>query len=619
MPRTNYSDADEVSVASDEVAVGPSSPTSPTSPIFPPYPAPVTTLKRGDDDAQHTGARRGHTGGPVVIDISTSPSPGDTLVNVQRPPSAAVVRFRRVVDKVIDLRRTSHAFARGLAGAEPGIDTRRNSTNLLYGHIKERCNIQVTDYGAVNISMKDMDNEGLRAWLGSDGGKRPSWSKVRWISVGGISYDVIRDLQLHFDLHPLAIEDVLHQHPDGRAKADYYSRWLFVRILAHLKGDDDSPNIPAPESIIPSPKNIRSASPRPIDSDDGKETEVESQGSDWFPLRKRKGVSSSSSGKGGLGDPEFLKPKPVQRIPTPLRSIIKADRTRKAHIKAIEKLKEGERVNVLLKNLCIFCDHEGTIITFFADPNIDFTAPILLRLQQKDSLIRKTCDSSLLIHAMLDLVVDNALEVMETYHEQIVKLERQVLLQPEMSTVRRLHILSGDLILHKRTLEPLKALIYSLRRYDLDRCMALVESDPFDHTPRDKVKGFMSHKTKVYLADVHDHMEQILSNADMFSAMAENLIGYSFNLSSFQMNQVMRRFTIVTIICLPLTFLTGYFGQNFAFFEGKEHSDLFFWEIAIPVLAFIIAILLYSDFIRMIHYIRKTSMTERIAAAYQRH
>lgn len=63
--------------------------------------------------------------------------------------------------------------------------------------------------------------------------------------------------------------------------------------------------------------------------------------------------------------------------------------------------------------------------------------------------------------------------------------------------------------------------------------MALVESDPFDHTPRDKVKGFMSHKTKVYLADVHDHMEQILSNADMFSAMAENLIGYSFNVRLF--------------------------------------------------------------------------------------
>lgn len=37
------------------------------------------------------------------------------------------------------------------------------------------------------------------------------------------------------------------------------------------------------------------------------------------------------------------------------------------------------------------------------------------------------------------------------------------------------HILSGDLILHKRTLDPIKTVIYGLRRYDLDRCIALAD------------------------------------------------------------------------------------------------------------------------------------------------
>lgn len=32
-------------------------------------------------------------------------------------------------------------------------------------------------------------------------------------------------------------------------------------------------------------------------------------------------------------------------------------------------------------------------------------------------------------------------------------------------------------------------------------------------------------------ADVHDHMEYILSSLDMFSSVAENLISYSFNVS----------------------------------------------------------------------------------------
>ena len=61
--------------------------------------------------------------------------------------------------------------------------------------------------------------------------------------------------------------------------------------------------------------------------------------------------------------------------------------------------------------------------------------------------------------------------------------------------VRVVHILQGDLILHKRTLEPIKTVIYGLRRYDVDRALALREH--VDSTA--KVEGYMSHKSKIYL------------------------------------------------------------------------------------------------------------------------
>lgn len=44
-------------------------------------------------------------------------------------------------------------------------------------------------------------------------------------------------------------------------------------------------------------------------------------------------------------------------------------------------------------------------------------------------------------------------------------------------------------------MEPIKQLVYGLRRYDLARATAVV-----DDTPGVEVKGFMSHKAKVYLA-----------------------------------------------------------------------------------------------------------------------
>jgi hypothetical protein len=57
--------------------------------------------------------------------------------------------------------------------------------------------------------------------------------------------------------------------------------------------------------------------------------------------------------------------------------------------------------------------------------------------------------------------------------------------------------MSGDLILHKRTLDPIKTMIYGLRRYDIDRCAALIDQSSMPENI--KVEGYMSHKAKIYL------------------------------------------------------------------------------------------------------------------------
>jgi len=246
--------------------------------------------------------------------------------------------------------------------------------------------------------------------------------------------------------------------------------------------------------------------------------------------------------------------------------------------------------------MCIFLTKDGTVISFNKAPNLAFTSTISLRLKTRGSGLRLNPDASMLIHALLDLVVDRAMEVMDAYHEKIMALEKITLLKPKMSTVRALHVISGDLILHKRTMEPLKHLCYGLRRYDTDRAIAVAEdADP--NVNRDRVKGFMSHKAKIYLADVVDHVEHILSSMEMFSATSENLINYTFNLTSTQTNDIMKKFTIVTIICLPLTLLTGYFGMNFVRMDAVQlHSDALFWIIAGPVVFATVLATMFNDF-----------------------
>ncbi|KAJ7597984.1 cora-like Mg2+ transporter protein-domain-containing protein [Mycena floridula] len=333
----------------------------------------------------------------------------------------------------------------------------------------------------------------------------------------------------------------------------------------------------------------------------------------------------------------------------------RANRKRQVQEVVVDNLKKGDRVNVKVSPMFIFLLKDGTIISIHTSsagapkgapskapskalsglarstpsaglpsrfahsaglpsrfaPSDGLTAPLLSRITQRDSMLRTGADPSMLVQGLVDLVVDKALEVISAYHTKIMKFEREVLLRPDLDTVRNLHILSGDLILHKRTLEPLKTVVYGLRRYDLDRAVAaeVGEHSEGERTEADdegstrevskKVKGYMSHKSQIYLADVYDHMEYVLTSLDMFAGIGENLIDYTFNMKSYEMNEVMRQLTLATIIFLPLTLLTGYFGMNFESMWSLRRSDLFFWILALPIMAIVIPMFMFEDLKRV--------------------
>ena len=97
------------------------------------------------------------------------------------------------------MRRGSVAVAGGRIGAEPGIDPRRESAFLTYGHIHQQCNVEIADYSAVRSSFGRMNNQTFIKFLMDEhAGARESWVKVRWINVGGISWDIISALAIKY-------------------------------------------------------------------------------------------------------------------------------------------------------------------------------------------------------------------------------------------------------------------------------------------------------------------------------------------------------------------------------------------------------------------------------------
>ncbi|KAH9941962.1 hypothetical protein B0H21DRAFT_824296 [Amylocystis lapponica] len=478
------------------------------------------------------------------------------------PPSPPAARFRSTVPRGITTRRASSLMVPFLPGAEPGVDPRRASAHNHYAHIAQPCVVDLVDYSATRASFRRLTNRELVGLL-QDPRPREPWTRVRWINVAGVSWDVVSALALRYDIHPLAVEDILHQHGTVRSKADYYPSHLFLRVLCHkLSSEHDALDaLSAADELLP-----------PLDSIGPIEEEASEHEDQTDGRQTALGTAAVQA--------ERKKKNAQERL-------------------LVHELKKKDRVNVRVQPMCIMLFRDGTVISISQDSNVDFLEPIAERLRLPDTGLRQTADPSLLVQSLLDLIVDQALEIADEYQGRLFEIEHTVLIRPSMKTVRSLHVLQGDLIGLHRTLEPVKTMVYGLRVYDADRAAAAAPATPL---------GYMSRQAKIYLAEVHDHMEHTLMSLDMFSEVSENLINYTFNMVSYQMNDAMRKLTLITIIVLPLTFLSGYFGMNFQGMwttHDPTVSDFLYWEIALPVLAFVVPLFVMPDLRRMVHQIRK--------------
>jgi Mg2+ and Co2+ transporter CorA len=355
------------------------------------------------------------------------------------------------------------------------------------------------------------------------------------------------------------LEDVLHQPRSGLlSKADYYAKHLFLRVLYHTLAEDGDEDHKHDPLLYPKPSlNHSSRNPdggvdglprtESPETTDNYETETDEDEERAPYLDSRRGHTGEFPDKRGgktgsrrrrhdaesrrtlLALPTLMAASATVRETVDPVVRHRAQRERRKHARAIERLKSGARVDVKVHPLCIFLLRNGTVITIARSSSNQFASPIVRRLQHRDTSLRLSADPALLVHAVLDLVVDRVFAIVDAYQSNILALEHRILLRPQMFAVQALHILQQDLAQHKRTLEPIRTVVYGLRRYDADRAAALVPDE--DKLAGVQPQGFMSHKAKIYLADVVDHMDYVLASLEMFSGTTENLINYTFNVS----------------------------------------------------------------------------------------
>lgn len=73
----------------------------------------------------------------------------------------------------------------------------------------------------------------------------------------------------------------------------------------------------------------------------------------------------------------------------------------------------------------------------------------------------------------------------------------------------------------------------------------------------------VSERTSFYFRDVYDKIARSAETIDASRDLLTSVLDAHFSLVSQRTNEIVKRLTVLSAIFLPLTFVTGFFGQNF--------------------------------------------------------
>jgi magnesium transporter len=194
--------------------------------------------------------------------------------------------------------------------------------------------------------------------------------------------------------------------------------------------------------------------------------------------------------------------------------------------------------NGLVEVHCFYC--ERYLVTVHHEP-----CPELQNLAKKLSETgRGPHPPIMLLHGVLDTLVDGFFPALATFDDEIDELEDAILARPTDDQLGRLFEMKRSLIGIRKVVTP--------SRDTLAGVVAGVGQLPG-----------MTPEAERYFRDLYDHLIRISDLVDSYRDLLSGVLDTHLSTVSNRLNTIMKQLTVIATIFLPLTYLTGFFGQNF--------------------------------------------------------
>ncbi|HWE65727.1 MAG TPA: magnesium transporter CorA family protein [Acidimicrobiales bacterium] len=175
--------------------------------------------------------------------------------------------------------------------------------------------------------------------------------------------------------------------------------------------------------------------------------------------------------------------------------------------------------------------------------------PAVATVHQRAARHRVTDASSpqiVIVYLVIDSLVETFFPVLAEFDDKIDALEDDILKSPTEAQL-------GLLFDMKRTLMDMRKVITPQR--DM---MASINSGVAE------LPG-MTDAASRYFRDLYDHLIRMSDLVDSYRDLLSSVMDTHLSTVSNRLNVVMKQLAIIATVFLPLSFLTGFFGQNFSY------------------------------------------------------
>ena len=181
-------------------------------------------------------------------------------------------------------------------------------------------------------------------------------------------------------------------------------------------------------------------------------------------------------------------------------------------------------------------------------------------------------------YRVIDVVVDEYFGLLDTIEDDIEGIEEAVLESPDRDTLSEINSVRRELLSFRKLAWPTREAVGVLAR-----------GDP----------AHVQESTEKYYRDVYDHLVQLVDLTETYRDLASGARDIYLNALSQSTNEVMKVLTVVATIFIPLTFVVGVYGMNFA--DSPFNMPELGWTYAYPAVMigmFVVALVMLRYFRR---------------------